>query len=239
MKGIIRNLSVSGKRCLLYLPEGYSTNETYYPVIYVNGEDNIEEIVSGIEPSFDTGCRAFILLSIESEDWGNDFTPWPALPLSKKGESFRGGALKYLEFITSIAKPYIDVHYRTKPEPGNTGLIGYSLGGLTALYALYTSSAFGKIGSLSGSLWYDGWTEFMDSNIPANTDVKVYLSLGKMEEHSRNQRMAAVGDCTRKASDILAEQLISKENIVLEWNDGGHFAEIPQRFIRALLWLMQ
>jgi predicted alpha/beta superfamily hydrolase len=108
-----------------------------------------------------------------------------------------------------------------------------------SLYALYNSGAFGRIGSLSGSLWYDGWIDYMNTRLPVNTGARVYLSLGSSEEHSRNKRMAAVGDCTRKASGILAGQLTSPENLTLEWNRGGHFADIPLRFAQALLWLMR
>lgn len=51
--------------------------------------------------------------------------------------------------------------------------------------------------------------------------------------------MSKVGDCTRKAAGILAKQLTHPEDIILEWNDGGHFANIPERFGRALMWLMR
>lgn len=156
-----------------------------------------------------------------------------------RSEPFGGCAVNYLYYLTNTIKPYIDTNYKTKPEPENTALIGYSLGGLTALYALYTSKSFGKIGSLSGSLWYEGWTEFIDSHSPINSDAKVYLSLGKAEGCNRNQRLARVGDCTLKASEIIAKQLNSTERLTLEWNDGGHLTEIPHRFEKAILWLME
>jgi predicted alpha/beta superfamily hydrolase len=92
---------------------------------------------------------------------------------------------------------------------------------------------------MSGSLWFDGWTEFMASNKPLSSSLRVYLSLGAFEERSRNERMAKVGDCTRRATEILKEQLTIKENLILEWNHGGHFTEIPQRHQQGILWLMQ
>ena len=239
MKGDIQTLSISEHECSLYLPQEYCTNDKSYPVVYVNGDDIEQEVIEGIEPHFGVDCSEFIILSVQSENWNEDFTPWPAPALTKKSEPFKGGALNYLNFITNTIKPFMDEHYRTKPEPSNTALIGYSLGGLTALYALYTTKSFGKIGSLSGSLWYDGWIEFMNSNVPVNTSAKVYMSLGRGEEHSRNQRMAKVGNCTQKAALILKKQLKLKENLILEWNDGGHFTEIPERFKKALLWLMK
>jgi predicted alpha/beta superfamily hydrolase len=238
MKGSIQNLSIAGYECTLYLPPKYYINDVSYPVVYINGEDSIQEIIEEVESHFGVDCNEFIAISVISQDWNVDFTPWAAPPLTKKSESFKGGAASYLDFLANTIKPFIDEHYKTKPEPSNTSLIGYSLGGLTALYALYTISGFGKIGSISASLWYDGWIEFMDSHMIANDFSRVYLSLGRGEEHSRNQRMAKVGNCTREAALILEEQLEFKENLILEWNDGGHFSEVTNRFKRALLWLM-
>ncbi len=239
MKGNIQNLSIAGYECSLYLPPKYDMNDVRYPVVYMNGEDDMQEIMEDVEAHFGVDCSEFIVLSVISEDWNEDFTPWTAPALSKKSEPFGGGADNYLKSLINTIKPYIDEHYRTKQEQADTALIGYSLGGLTALYALYETDVFGKIGSLSGSLWYDGWVEFIDSNMPANTYSKVYLSLGKGEEHNRNQRMAKVGDCTRKTFINLEQQLEGKENIILEWNEGGHFTEVSKRFKRALLWLMK
>ena len=238
MEGNIENLTIAGYECTLYLPPKYYINDVNYPVVYINGEDNIQGIMEDLESHFGVDCSAFIAISVMVEEWNENFTPWDAPALTKKSESFKGGATSYLNFLADTIKPFIDEHYKTRPEPSNTALIGYSLGGLTALYALYTINSFGKIGSMSGSLWYDGWIEFMDSHMPANANSLVYMSLGRSEEHSRNQRMAKVGNCTRKAALILEEQLEFKENPILEWNDGGHFSEISNRFKRALLWLM-
>lgn len=51
--------------------------------------------------------------------------------------------------------------------------------------------------------------------------------------------MAKVGECTRRAFDILKGQLSDKENLILQWNAGGHFKEIPERFERAIVWLLK
>jgi predicted alpha/beta superfamily hydrolase len=239
IEGKIQNLSISGYECTLYLPPKYYINDVRYPVVYINGEDNLQGIMEDLESHFGVDCNAFIAISVMSKDWNEDFTPWTAPPLSRKSESFKGGAVSYLNTLENTIKLFIDENYKTKPEPSNTALIGYSLGGLTALYALYTTNVFGRIGSMSGSLWYDEWIEFMDSHMPANANSRVYMSLGKGEEHSRNQRMAKVGNCTREAALILEKQLNFKENLTLEWNDGGHFSKTPNRFKKALLWLMQ
>lgn len=239
MKGTIRNLTFNGYDCLLYFPPEYETARLNYPVVYVNGEDEIQEIMEGVEPYFGEECQAFLLLSVQSQNWNDEYSPWSVPALKKNEKPFGEGAANYLRFLTENVKPFIDGHYRTKLEPENTALLGYSLGGLVSLYALYTCKTFGKIGSLSGSLWFEGWIEFMHSNMPAATGAKVYLSLGKGEERIRNQRMAKVGDCTRQAAQILKQQLKFTENSALVWNNGGHFTEIPQRYQKAIMWLMR
>lgn len=239
MKGSIQKLSIGGYGCSLYLPPGYEDDDRDYPVIYINGETDLNEILNGVEPYFGVECEKFICLGIQAQSWEYSFTPWPAPALSKKGGPFGGGAVYYLNSLECIIKPFLDFGYRTRREPGETALIGYSLAGLASLYALYTSSLFGRIGSLSGSLWYDGWIDFMASHMPVESGAKVYLSLGSGEENVRNQRMALVGDCTRKASQVLAGQIKPEDNLKLEWNNGGHFHEIPDRFKKAILWLMR
>lgn len=122
-------------------------------------------------------------------------------------------------------------------KPEHSVLIGYSLGGLTALYTLYKTKVFGNIGSLSGSLWYDDWIAFMESTLPVTESCKIYLSLGQKESKSRNVRMAKVAECTEHAAEILKLQF-GTENIFFEWNEGGHFTDIPKRFAKAIAWFM-
>lgn len=237
MKGTIQKQTIGGRDCALYLPAEYESGRRY-PVVYINGTDELQDIVDILEPHFEKECVSFIIVNTETVNWNDDLTPWPAPALTKKTGAFGGQADAYLDVLVSAIKPYIDHHFNTKPEPEDTTLMGYSLGGLTALYALYKYGVFGKIGSLSGSLWYDNWLDFMASHQPLNTAAKVYMSLGTKEQESKNVRMAAVGKCTEKAADILEGQLRDQSNLIFEWNDGGHFTEIPRRYCRALLWLM-
>lgn len=131
----------------------------------------------------------------------------------------------------------MDTHYRTKPEPQHTALFGYSLGGLTAVYAVYKTTVFGAAAGLSGSLWFDDFCEWMEGEKPLRTDLRVYLSLGKKESRSKNPRMAKVAECTQRAKEILAAQL--KKPVHFDWNEGGHFHDIEGRFARAVMWWME
>ena len=241
--------------CCLFLPKDYDTNSRRYPVIYVNGDVQVQEMIdetgkAGLE-------NDFILLSIQPESWNDDFTPWSAPAFRKGEEAPAGKADDYLACLVRQIKPYIDSHYRTQPEPEHTVLLGYSLGGLTAVYAIYKTDRFGIVGSLSGSLWYDGFCEFIEDNRPLRRDAKVYLSLGKKESQSRNPRMRKVAECTQRAEHILKrhfsaqdkqadlqsvqtdiENACANRHVYFEWNEGGHFSDIPKRFAKAIIWLL-
>lgn len=232
MEQRIEELQIAGFCCRLYLPPDYGEGTQRYPTMYVNGEIPLEEILTKLVKM---GVQTdFILLSIQPKNWNDDFTPWAALAFRTGEDAPQGRADAYLACLTKEIKPYMDTHYRTKPEPQHTALFGYSLGGLTAVYALYKTDVFGAAASLSGSLWYDGFCEWMEGEKLLRTDLWVYLSLGKKEERSKNPRMAKVAECTQQAKEILAVQL--KNQVHFEWNEGGHFHDIEGRFAKAILW---
>lgn len=239
MRGSIDLFNCDGYDCSVYTPQQYSDMELGLPVVYINGANDIREIIDAIEEYFYKDWPPFVLVNIKPKNWNDDYTPWPAKGVATNAEDFGGKADDYIETLLYKIKPYIDTNYRTKPDYKNNVLIGYSLAGLLSLYVLYRCEHFGRIGSLSGSLWYDKWIEYMSLNNPYNKDAKVYLSLGIKESKSRNLRMAKVGECTEKTFEIIQKQLISKENVKLDWNNGGHFTEINERFIKAILWLVR
>lgn len=227
----IQELQISGMTCQLYLPLDYNECEKYYSTIYINGEISVDKILTKL---VDDGIPTdFILLSIQPKNWNDDFTPWPAAAFRKGEDPPHGMADAYLSRLTNEIKPYMDNHYRTKPEPEHTALFGYSLGGLTAVYAIYKTDIFGVVGSLSGSLWFDDFCEFMGRKKPLRTDLRIYLSLGKKESRSKNPRMGRVAECTERAMEILRGQ---SNKVFFEWNEGGHFHDIEARFVKAIAW---
>lgn len=258
MKIQIQQKQIAGMSCDLFLPDDYDDRNRYYPVIYINGEVPIEEIIAEVKKS---GNEAdFILLCICPKSWNDDFTPWSASAFRKGEDAPSGRADAYISCLTEEIKPYVDSNYRTRPEPEHTILFGYSLGGLAALYTVYKTDVFGVVGSLSGSLWYDNFCEYMEQARPLRQDLRVYLSLGTKEKLSRNPRMSKVEQCTKKAQEILTRQLDlqdshrnmlneqtdgsnsmsggqqNAERVRFEWNEGGHFHDITKRFAKAVVW---
>ena len=68
--------------------------------------------------------------------------------------------------------------------------------------------------------------------------ARVYLSLGRNEEKSRSPRLAAVGNATRAAHDLLSRDGTIAET-TLVWHDGGHFSGVPDRMAAAMTWLVR
>ena len=196
-------------------------------LIYFHGAQNGLPLPEELLEAANTAC-----VCIAGEDWNRDLTPWPAERVFQKGEDFGGGADAYLALLTEKIIPHTEEALSAAPR--FRALAGVSLAGLFSVYAAYRTDLFDRIVSISGSLWYDGAAEYFQSH-PLNPAVRrVYLSLGTAEEKARNPRMARVGDCTREIHQLLKGHGVS---CTLEWNPGGHFREIPERFLRAIDWL--
>ena len=60
------------------------------------------------------------------------------------------GAGAYLEFLTEAALPCLEREYGASPRPEGRGILGYSLGGLFALWAQAQSGAFQTAGPCPG-----------------------------------------------------------------------------------------
>ena len=175
--------------------------------IYVNGPAqeamDLAEALCALPRREREGLRPAALIALEPLDWNRDLSPWPE-PGIRPGEDFAGGAAARLRLVER-AKAELEARYPLLPGPENSGIFGYSLGGLMALYALCESRSFGLCGALSASLWYEGFLDYLRERAPA-PGARVYLSLGKKEEKVRSPRYARVGDSVRQAHGLLAER---------------------------------
>ena len=166
------------------------------------------------------------LLAFPAPDWDRDLTPWRAPGLRKSDGEFGGGAEA---FLTELLAAVREAEAALEAPPEKKLLMGYSLGGLFALWAGTRTAEFGLLASVSGSLWFDGWCEYLEAH-PCRAE-KVYLSLGEREPKAKNPRMARVGDCTLRTEALLRS---GGAETALEWNPGGHFNEPEARMARAV-----
>ncbi|SHH72811.1 Predicted hydrolase of the alpha/beta superfamily [Sporobacter termitidis DSM 10068] len=237
MKGTITHFQKDGRPVSVYLPK---TADRLIPVVYMlAGPDPGLELTGPAEraeAATESGeCRPFIAVAAGTRHWNSDYAPWPAPPLLDSEPPFTGGASDLLRWLTEDLMPFIEGEFPVQAGAHGRAVLGYSLAGLAALYAMYVTDAFIACGCCSGSMWYDGWPEFMAANSP-RPGSRIYLSLGKKEEKARNPRMAAVGDATRAAHARLSADANVAETALI-WHDGGHFSAVPARVSAAMTWL--
>lgn len=191
--------------------------------IYLSGsvrEDRAVYMLSGHPESYEH------TITVSGMDWNRDLSPWPARAAFPGSEDFAGGAQAYLTRLLQAMEKFERAAGHT---PRIRCLAGYSLAGLFCLYAACESDVFDGVASVSGSLWYDGFVDYMRAK-PIRAR-RVYLSLGDRESRARDPRIARVGECTRIAEEILRRQHV---DVCLIWNPGNHFQDISGRMERAV-----
>ena len=175
----------------------------------------------------------FSLLCVGVEHWGDDLTPWPSGSIHKGSPPYGGRAEEFLEKLVRKAVPAAERELGS--ESAYRALVGYSLGGLFAIWSAYRTGMFSRIGSVSGSLWYEGFPEFALRETPEGDPEKIYFSLGDRESRTRHPLVRTVEENT-----ILIERFWAQRGCrtVFERNPGGHFYESEERTARAAAWLL-
>lgn len=182
--------------------------------------------------------RPAMLACVEPTDWNRDFSPWPTPGLHPDSPPFAGQADARIALLCDAVLPFIGSHFPTLPGRAHTGIFGYSLGGLAALYALYRRpDVFGMAGCLSGSLWYEGFMDFQRENIGCLSDARVYLSLGRKEERTRHIRMGRIGASYEETHALLSASL-GAGCVAFDLNPGGHGSDVEGRMLLGLRWLL-
>lgn len=181
-----------------------------------------------------SGKTNWWIAACEIKDWNVELSPWAA-PAVFGNDEFSGGGRKTLEWMAAV----LDILSREiKDFSGAVKIVGgYSLAGLFALWAYYETGIFNGAVSCSGSLWFPGWEEYVQ-NHAVPEDGRIYLSLGKKEEKTRNPVTAKIGDVTRGIYERYQtdERLLST---ALEWNEGTHFTEPDVRTAKGFAWMLK
>lgn len=178
-------LDVRGRELIVYLPPSYDQSAgRHYPVAYVQDQgEPFQECLNYLEHSFRAGeLQEAILVGISTDDRNREYTPWPAKALLEGRPPFGGEGRVYVDEVADVIKPYIDSRYRTLIGPEHTAIIGGSLGGLISLFAGYwRHDIFGRIGMLSGSLWYEGVLDYIRDQGGLPNSIKLFMSVGQNE----------------------------------------------------------
>ena len=201
------------------------------PAIILNTHDN--EGIEVFNKCISIMQKEFILISISGLNWNNDLTPWE-YTLDNKKETFAGKANKYLEILTKKIIPKIQEIINVEVE--YYAIAGYSLAGLFALYAGYTTDIFSRIICASGSLWYPKFIEYVKRNNISKNINKIYFSLGNKESKVNNKILQTVEENTKEIEYILRIQGI--ETTYVE-NEGNHFYNSTLRIANGIKWIIE
>jgi len=233
------------RRVWLYLPPDYATSGKRYPVLYMQdgqnvfdaatsfaGEWRVDESLDSLEARGDDGA---IVVAVDNDGAHrlDEYDPWKAVQPQYGG----GEGDAYVRFLAYTLKPYIDAHYRTRPDRLHTGVLGSSMGGLIALYAaLAYPGVFGRAGVFSCACWVarPDVDAFARAAKPPSPPTRFYFVVGAREtadgEPARDQQ--TVVDALR-AAGFPAAAIVSR--VV---PDGTHSEAFWRReFPAAYEWL--
>ena len=202
----------TNKVCYMILPEG------------IKGElcDGLKEL---------SEKHGVSIVVIEDVNWNDDLTPWPAVGVFKKAKPFGGKAAAFLDKLTHEIIP--EAERNMGIEDAERTLLGVSLSGLFAVWTAFNTDAFTNIISISGSLWYDGFVDWMKEQTPSPQLKKICMLLGEKEKNAKEKRMATVEERTLAAADILKEK--NQAAVTFELVEGTHFSPILPRMERAMM----
>jgi len=201
------------------------------PIIYLNtfsGEGaNVRKALE------DMGCPDFSLAAVSGLEWDHDMAPWDIPPISKNDTPCTGGADDYLNLLTEEIMPRAG-----EMVPGTPcwrGLAGYSLAGLFAVYSMYRTDLFQRIGSMSGSLWFPDFKEYAMTHELKGKPEHLYFSLGDKECRTGNVYLKSVQSNTEELAAFYRGRQI---DTVFQLNPGNHFVDALKRSAMGIQWLL-
>lgn len=201
------------------------------PIVYLNTfSDEGQEVYEAVQAS---GCPPFTLVAISDLDWNHDMVPWDSPPAFKNADPCTGGADDYLRLLTEEIIPTAEK--KIAGVPGWRGIAGYSLAGLFALYSIYQTDLFSRVGSMSGSLWFPGMKEYIFSYEPKRRPDCMYFSLGDKESKTRNPVLKTVQQNTEEIRTFYHSKGI---DTVLQMNLGNHYNRAAERTAAGIVWML-
>ena len=217
-----RIFSFGARSVTVFLPES-ETKNVVWSVMHGDEGKKVFDLLSEPKP----------VLCCVLADWNRDLSPWKANAVFGT-EDFSGGADDFLAELTQKMIPAVE------KEINITGckrlLVGYSLAGLFSIYAFYKTDVFSAGASLSGSLWFDGFTDFMKGNPLCRKPETFCFSLGDREKKARNPRMQKVETATAEAAELFCSLGIPTEFTLLP---GGHFDNVEKRIAGGIMELIK
>ena len=239
---LFRSDYVDERNIDVWLPEDYSGSKKY-AVLYMHdgqmlydasGAWNAKEwdVDTTVDKLMKEGkIRDVIVVGIYNN--GNkrhiEYFPQKAIDLIAEPEHKKvidlmpGGPLadKYLKFIVTELKPFIDATYSTKSEQKNTFIAGSSMGGLISMYAICEyPQVFAGAGCLS-THWIgtfdnnkeipEAFNAYLKKNLPSARNHKIYFDHGTVGLDANYPEYQKMIDSTVRAAGYTDKSLMTLE----------------------------
>jgi len=172
---------------LVSVPDGYYSTDNRYPVLYVLDGDIAFGMAASIARYLQIGANIPEVIVV-----GIGYGSLTKSVAKKRHRDYRptetGGAKIFLKFLNEELIPYIDANYRT--NSGDRTINGYSLGGLFALYTLFTRpESFDNYIIGSPNLSWDDYSifDYEENSLDKIGDmpINIFISIGSEESEER------------------------------------------------------
>ena len=163
----------------------------------------------------------------------DDFTPWKADALKERAPDFGGKVDQYHQklfqgIIASLKKDYLI-------DGSRIAYGGYSLGGLAAIYSLYSSHLpVTCIFSICGSFWYPDIIDFCREHTLIQSQSLIYLQNGQTEGANHSNRLSKAPIFARDIHDLISEKVPST---YCTFDAYGHHEALKERYHYFCDWL--
>jgi len=176
-----------------------------------------------IEPAAERYGVAIVVVT--GMDWQNVFSPWPAGGVPAGSPDFKGESSVFLHTLCHKIIPQVEAALGMGDNPERT-LVGVSMSGLFALWQWMECDVFKNIASLSGSFWYEGFMEWMESMTIPHKSGSAFFLLGRQEAKPHVKAFASVSANTSEIVELLKRDGIK---VMFESVPGNHYSNpIPR-----------
>ena len=184
----------------VYLPSGLVGSGEKYPVIYLLDGHSLHNVVSSFVQHYSSRGRIphMIVVGIASTNRVRDFTP--TVRAGREGSSEGGGAAKFLSFLTDELFPIVEGKYPVKED---RTLIGHSMGGLFAVYAMLSRPELFSC-YVASSPWFLAEDEFLIPQVEALLKKglphpeKLYIAHEHIERNGIENRILQLVEVLKK-----------------------------------------
>jgi predicted alpha/beta superfamily hydrolase len=259
---------VNPRNVAVWLPEGYNPKKKYAVLYMHDGQNLFDSTITfnkqewGIDETIaklqkDGVIKECIVVGIWNTTYRRqeyypakayDLIPqhWKDSLLIDMGADKQTKPLsdKYLSFIVTELKPFIDKTYSTKTNRKNTFISGSSMGGLISLYAICEyPKVFGGAACVSthwtGSVFRNkpeianGFMEYMKKYLPSPKTHKIYFDYGTETLDAWYKPYQLLADEIMKQKGFSSKNWVTKEFVGAAHDEKSWQKrfDIPARFI--------